>query len=45
MRDWLIKSSLNSFYFKKEKQNITKEDDYIAIGQILMQCATLRKSD
>lgn len=45
MRDWLIKCASNSYYFKKEKEKITKEDDYIALGQILMQCATLRKSD
>jgi serine/threonine protein kinase len=44
VRDWLIDPKENIYYFNKSRSEMRKEDDWIALGQILLQAATLKKS-
>lgn len=44
LRDWLVQVQENVYYSESKKQNRTRFEDYVAIGQILTQYATLRKS-
>jgi len=43
LKDWLIDIQDNIYYFHKQKGSIQKEDDLAALGQIIIQAATLRK--
>lgn len=43
IKDWLVEGKENIYYFNKKRKEITKEDDLVAVGQILTQAATLRK--
>lgn len=45
MKDWLVENKENAYYFNKKRKEIVKEDDYIAMGQIMAQAATLRKGN
>lgn len=44
VRDWLVDPKENIYYFNKNRGEIKKEDDWIALGQILLQAATLKKN-
>lgn len=44
IRDWLVEPSDNIYYFNKRREEITKDDDWIALGQILLQAASLKKN-
>jgi hypothetical protein len=44
LKDWLIEPKDNLYYFNKNRAEIKKEDDWIALGQILIQAATLKKN-
>jgi serine/threonine protein kinase len=44
LRDWLVAPKENIYYFNKSRNDIKKEDDWIALGQILIQAATLKKN-
>ncbi len=43
MKDWMIDHKQNIYYGCKNRKEITKDDDLIALGQIITQAATLRK--
>jgi serine/threonine protein kinase len=44
LKDWLVDSKENIYYFNKNRPEMKKEDDWIALGQILLQAATLKKN-
>ena len=44
LRDWLIEFHDNAYYANSKKENRSKFDDFVALGQIMTQYATLRKS-
>ena len=43
MKDWMIDHKQNIYYGCKKRKEITRDDDLIALGQIITQAATLRK--
>lgn len=43
MKDWMIDQKENIYYSCKKRKEITREDDLIALGQIITQAVTLRK--
>jgi hypothetical protein len=43
IKDWLVEPADNLYYFSKTRKTITKDDDIIALGQIFVQAAVLRK--
>ena len=44
LKDWLIEPKDNLYYFNKSRAEMKKEDDWIALGQIMLQAATLKKN-
>lgn len=44
IRDWLVRVEVNPYYKNRKEETKTEIDDIMALGQILMQFATLRKS-
>ena len=44
IRDWLVKFEVNPYYSNRKEETKTEIDDFIAMGHILMQFATLNNS-
>ena len=43
MKDWMADCKESVYYSNKKKGDISMEDDFAALGQIMAQAATLKK--
>jgi hypothetical protein len=44
LREKKLEAKDNPYYFHKNSAELKKEDDWAALGQIMLQVATLKKS-
>lgn len=44
LRDWMVQPRENHFYSQRNRADIRKEDDWMALGLLILQTATLAKT-